>query len=164
MAEQKDDPSFQIKYQEYFEKSSGIMRSIPDGAITANAWYNDNAAYHPVHCRIGEDKRGQNAHAWCGKSNGDFITVDLLQSYTVTGIATQGRGDAEQWVTEYRIETSENGFDWHDHGRYKGNIDQTTICTRKLPKATAASFVRLTILKSKNHPSLRFDVMVYKFK
>eukprot|EP01084_Bolivina_argentea_P238187 400168_1 len=158
MAEQKIDSS--IQSQIYFDKSLGIVTCLPDSAFTANASYSDDAkSYGPMHCRIGKSQI-----AWIAKSAGDYIEIDLCKSYLVTGIATKARENCDQWVTEYSVETSEDGKQWENHGSFRGNHDRTTICTRKLKQSTVASFVRITILKYNQHPSLRLDIMVYSFK
>eukprot|EP01084_Bolivina_argentea_P238186 400166_1 len=158
MAEQKIDPS--IQSQIYFDKSVGIITSLQDSALTANATYSDDAkSYGPIHCRIGQSKI-----AWIAKAAGDHIEIDLCKSCLVTGIATKAREGSDQWVTQYRVETSEDGTQWTDRGLFRGNHDRNTICTRKLKQSTVASFVRITILKYHGHPSLRLDILVYNFK
>ena len=147
--------------QQLFDLSKGIVLQLPDLAFKASASCDEN--HSPENCRIGAPHRSKKSWAWCAKSNGDHIIVDLTASYLVTGVATQGRGDyAAQYVTQYKLETSENGIDWIDHGRFVGNFDQVTICKRKLKKPICASFVKFTILQSNLHTSMRLDVLVYK--
>ena len=142
-----------------FDRSVGIVTGLPDLAFTGNC-HDEN--HGPENCRIGAAHRPKKSHAWCVKSLGDTITIDLTSSYIVTGVATQGRGDAAQWITEYSVATSENGIDWTDQGRYIGNFDQNTICKRKFKNPVSASFVKVTPIKSYSHPSMRLDILVYK--
>lgn len=147
-----------IKYQEYFDRSRGIIQSLSDSSLTVNAVYDNKPdLYGAKHARIGS------SISWIATKIGDNITIDLEKSYVVTGISTQGRANTKQWITEYRVETSQNGLDWIDQGRFRGNNDFTTVCTRKLSKPAVASFVRVTILKYNGHPSLRLDVSVFNF-
>mmetsp|Transcript_59854 Transcript_59854/g.95164 ORF Transcript_59854/g.95164 Transcript_59854/m.95164 type:complete len:156 (+) Transcript_59854:17-484(+) len=143
-----------------FDESVGIVTGLPDLAFTASNSHDVN--YGPENCRIGAPKRASKSHSWSAKAVGDSITVDLTSSFIVTGVATQGRGDAAQWITEYAVATSENGVDWVDHGRFVGNFDQNTVCKRKLKHPVAASFVKITTLKHQAHPSMRLDILVYK--
>ena len=143
-----------------FDKSVGIVMGLPDLAFTASNSYNDD--HGPENCRIGGAHRPKKSHAWCAKSVGDSITIDLTSSYIVTGVVTQGRGECNQHITEYSVATSENGLEWVDHGRFKGNFDNKTICKRKLKHPISASFVKFTALKYVEHPSLRLDILVYK--
>merc|ERR550534_2142075 len=116
-----------------FGKSTGIVLQLPDGAFSASDSHND--LHGPQNCRVGGAKKPGNSHAWCAKIGAEqAITVDLTSSYLVTGVVTQGRAESPQWVTQYLVETSENGFDWTSHGRYVGNFDQHTICKRRLSK------------------------------
>ena len=54
-----------------------------------------------------EDK-GSNEDTW------PWIQVSFEQLTNVAGIATQGQGDGmmNEWVTEYRVQTSVDGNDW----------------------------------------------------
>lgn len=146
-----------------FDLSAGIISKLPDRAITSSDSHtNQNGVvYGPENCRIGGAKHPKKAHSWCGQVGGaNEITIDLLSSHIVTGVVTQGRGDSAQWVTQYSVQTSENGIDWMDHGRFIGNFDQNTQCKRKLRQAASASFVRFKVLQYHSHPSMRLDVLV----
>merc|ERR1719466_254291 len=143
-----------------FYRSSGIVMSLPDGALTSSE---DNSVdYAIIYGRIGAEKVSGKAHAWCGKPDGEKIaTVDLTSSYLVTGVATQGRGDAAaQWVTAYSVRTSENGYDWVYQGKFVGNFDPDTICQVRFEKPVIARFVEFTVLEAHGFPCMRFDVLV----
>jgi len=49
--------------------------------------------------------------AWSAKRNNhnQFIQVDLLRSMKITGVATQGRAEAAQWVTAFYFLYSSDG-------------------------------------------------------
>ena len=49
--------------------------------------------------------------AWSAKRNNriQWIQVDLSRSMKVTGIATQGRAEAAEWVTAYYVLYSSDG-------------------------------------------------------
>jgi len=141
-----------------FYSSDGVVTKLPDGSFTAS---DTTSGYPPIYARIGGEIKGK-PQAWAGIIGGDNeFTVDLTTSALVTGVATQGRGDDNQWVTSYAVETSENGYDWVSQGHFKGNFDTQTICRRRFGKPTIASFVKFTVLKYSSHPSMRLDVLVY---
>ena len=83
---------------------------IRDAQITASSEYNENhaAAQGKLNFKAGGGKTG----AWtAGSKNAyyEWLRVDLGRYRTVTGIATQGRNDAYQWVTSYILQYSEDG-------------------------------------------------------
>lgn len=143
-------------YQNIFEKSVGIINSLPDGALTASDSYSQD--FYPIQCRIGQ--KG----CWAGKQVvGDTLIIDLLSTYMVTGFGTQGdRGT--QWATEYKVETSLNGKIWKNIGEFIGNFDATTFVKRGFSVPVRASFLRITPTKSVKHACLSIDIYVYNPK
>ena len=84
--------------------------NITDTQITASSEYRttgDNLyAYRGrLHLKTARDKKG----AWAAGQldENQWLQVDL-RSYNakVTGVATQGRQDARQWVTKYKLQFS----------------------------------------------------------
>jgi len=143
-----------------FHDSVGIVETIPDEAITCPFIANEHNGCEYV--RIGRERVSGKSHGWCGKNGEDNkITVDMTTSYIVTGVATQGRGDLDAWVTSYSIETSEDGNYWQKHGSFEGNFDRDTICESRLDLPVLARLVRLSDMEYVNHVCMRLDVLVY---
>jgi len=143
-----------------FHDSVGIVESIPDKAITCPVIASANHGCE--YARIGRGKVDGKSHGWCGKNGeNNEIIVDMTTSYMVTGVATKGRGDANQWVTSYSIETSEDGHHWQKHGRFEGNFDQDTICESRLDLPVLARLVRLSDMAYVSNACMRLDVLVY---
>jgi len=143
-----------------YSSSSGIVMTLPDGAFSATSRADHNHA--AMYARIGAPRVHGKSHAWCGTNKRDeAITVDLTTSHLVTGVATQGRGDSDQWVTRYSVETSKNGEIWENQGIFLGNFDRNTVCRRRFKKPVLASFVRFKVLNFHMHMSMRLDVLVY---
>ena len=94
----------------------------------------------------------------------DHLTVDLETSHIVTGIEIAGRGDADQMITKYSVQTSENGISWVDQGTYLGPHHHLIAVKRKLKRAVVATFIRIIPLEFNNHPSMRVDILVYDGK
>jgi len=86
----------------------------------------------------------------------------MKTSHIVTGVATQGRADAVQYVTRYSVEVSESGTKWESFGNFVGNFDNLSVTRVRFKKPVLARFVKFTVLKHHSHPSMRVDVLVYK--
>jgi len=145
-----------------FQDSKGIVDTLPDAAFTCPVVVDPVGVHHCKYARIDRDKVSGKAHGWCGKvGENNEIIVDLTTSVLVSGVATKGRGDVDQWVTSYAIETSEDGLYWEKHGRYKGNFDRTTTCESRLKLPVLARLVKFTAMEYHQHPCMRLDVLVY---
>ena len=87
-------------------------RLIKDAQITASSEWDSNHA--AIQARLNFKAGGGKQGAWSARSNdaNQWIQV-ALGSYTkVTGIATQGRNGANQWVTKYQLQYSEDGVNF----------------------------------------------------
>ena len=80
---------------------------IRDSQITTSSRCN-TATMGRLNFKAGGGKKG----AWVPNSfivYNQWLQVDLDRYTVVTGIATQGRNDANQWVTSYMLQYSEDG-------------------------------------------------------
>ena len=64
------------------------------------------------------------SYSWVSKqlNNQQYVQVDLLTVTKVTGLATQGRANINQWVTSYKFLCSKNAQTWttyQEHGQDK---------------------------------------------
>jgi hypothetical protein len=64
-----------------------------------------NINYAPWNGRIQEINHGSVRGAWIARvsNQNQWIQIDLESNTRVKGIATQGRYDANQWVTKYKL-------------------------------------------------------------
>ena len=88
--------------------------AILDRQITASSqWGDDHASFQGrLHFQATANKVG----SWSAASNdpSQWLQVDLGSQYTkVTRVATQGRDDAPQWVTKYKLQFSDDGVTFH---------------------------------------------------
>ncbi|KAL9974952.1 hypothetical protein ACROYT_G012064 [Oculina patagonica] len=83
--------------------------AILDSQITASSEHNSNHAAHQARLRFRGG--GGKAGGWAAlyNDNNQWLQVDLQQTTRVTRIATQSRYDGIQWVTEYKLQYSEDG-------------------------------------------------------
>ena len=164
MATTASDFETALRHQRMFAASHGIILSLPDSAITATRSYNAN--HGPQYVKLGAEKVSSASHAWCCISPlaNDYLTIDLDTSHVVTGIEIAGRGtdNTNQIITKFNVKTSENGIHWEDQGVFLGPHEESTPVKRKLRRAVVASFVRITPLEFKVHPSMRVDILVYE--
>ena len=144
-----------LAIRELFARSSGIVSSLPPAAIATSDVHDDHPHHAKTNLPLGHSS------AWCARNGGaNEVTIDLVEPRLVTGIALQGRAEANQFATCVELQTSTNGTTWTREGRYVGCFDSTTVVKRALPAARLVSFVKLKIVEFHGHPSLRMDVLV----
>ena len=106
---------------------------IKNNQITASSVWN---RYHAAWlARIHRARRGKYIGSWSSRHNNhnQWLQVDFRRYMKVTGIATQGRQDADQWVTAYRIYYSSAGvyfssvkYWWNSYVKVRKRV----LCTR----------------------------------
>lgn len=84
-------------------------RAIPDAQISASSQWDVNHA--AIQGRLNFLAGGGKQGAWSAKYNdqNQWLQADLGSSKKVTHLATQGRNAADQWVTSYKVEYSNDG-------------------------------------------------------
>ena len=87
-------------------------RLIKDAQITASSEWDSNHA--AIQARLNFKAGGGKQGAWSARSNDvkQWIQVALGIGTKLTGIATQGRNGADQWVTKYQLQYSEDGVNF----------------------------------------------------
>lgn len=99
---------------------------------------------------------------WVAGTNdvSQWIQVDYDYPSHVTGVITQGRDDAAQWVTSYKIQYRTTSTDaWVTlPDTYTGNSDQQTKVYNALPADIVAVSVRLLPMTWHSHISMRWDL------
>ena len=87
--------------------------NITDGQLSASSEWDWN---HGARCgRLNVQKQGGLRGAWSSRRNdgNQWLQVDLFdEDAQVTGIATQGRADWNQWVTKYRLQYAVDGVNF----------------------------------------------------
>ena len=87
--------------------------AIPDAQITASSEHTHNhaahlARLHFTHVLLGD---GWSAHR---NDENQWLQIDLgSQNSRVTRVATQGRSDSSEWVTQYKLQYSKDGVTFH---------------------------------------------------
>ena len=86
---------------------------ISDAQISAySEWDNNHGAER---ARLNGRRINLKTGAWSSRYSilGQWLQVDLEKYTTVTGLATQGRSDYDQWVTKYRMQYSDDGVSFY---------------------------------------------------
>ena len=106
--------------------------SITDGQLSSSSQLDD--AHTAMQGRLNSNATGGSGGSWSAGNNNSsqWLQIDLLdQGNNVTRVATQGRHDASQWVTKYRLQYSEDGKIFHSY---------------REPGDTAGKVIRLCLL------------------
>ncbi|XP_032371956.1 contactin-associated protein-like 5 [Etheostoma spectabile] len=81
-----------------------------------------------------------------------WLQVDLREQMEVTAVATQGRYDSWDWVSNYLLLYSDTGRAWKQYrhedgvGRFVGNVNSEAVVQNKLSHAVRTRFLRLVPL------------------
>jgi len=92
--------------------------------------------------------------------------VDLGVAAEVTGVMTQGREGADEWVTAFSISYSRDANEWETardvYGSpkiFKGNVNAFSPHHSYLEHPVTTRFVRLHVVAWHRHPSLRLEII-----
>ena len=83
--------------------------AITDAQISASSQWSNN--YAASRARLHMRRIGYQGGSWIARKNdlNQWLQIDLGGYTTLTRVATQGRGDYDQWVTKYRLQYSDDG-------------------------------------------------------
>ena len=106
---------------------------IQDSAMIASTIHNSPLAAHGG--RLNLAARSGKSGAWCAKTsnNKEWLQIDLGNPTTVTKVATQGRQNADQWLTSYSISYSLTGSYWVQY-TVRGKIKVITLYSLHRPQ------------------------------
>lgn len=105
--------------------------AIPDGQISASSQWDGNHA--AIQGRLHFTASGSKQGGWSSRTNdvNQWLQVDLGDMYTrVTGLATQGRNNADQWVTKYKLQYSNDGVNfqyYREGGQFADKVKYAKI-------------------------------------
>lgn len=112
------------------ESSLGMETgAISDGHITASSYWGQ---YHePYLARLHLQEAWSQFHgSWAAGSNdiNQWLQIDLSIEHNITRVATQGRQDANQWVTKYNMHYSANGVTFQYYTDQYG-LTKVALCS-----------------------------------
>ena len=96
-------------------------------------------------------------------SNGtDWVRMDLGETKKVVGVMTRGRGGANQWVTGYRVEHSNDDTTYSDvdgGATFSGNTDRMGIVTNLFNTSVSARYIKIYIMSHVSWSAMRVAVV-----
>ncbi|XP_071483328.1 uncharacterized protein [Diadema antillarum] len=113
-------------------------------------------------------QEGEYPGAWLPEFNdhNQWIGVDLRHKHRVAGIITQGREDADQWVTSFTVSYRNNNDEWTfvgdckgDEKIFTGNYDRSTPIVNAFAVALTASSLRIHPKTWMRNIALRFELL-----
>ena len=113
------------------------------------------SGYYPVNGKL------NSSTAWCPSSDDKdkhpWIQVNLKEEKFMTSVTLQGRKDANQYVTKFRVLYSKDGKIFEHLEEFMGltNVTQTQKYWFNIPVFCKA--IKLQVLEYSGHPSLRFE-------
>ena len=94
-------------------------------------------------------------------TQGHSITLNYAVPVYITGIVTQGRQNAAQWVTQANVEVSLDNTNWTTiFTNANLNTDQTTLVNTLFPTVQYAKYVRVTPTNWIGHPTMRLGLLI----
>jgi hypothetical protein len=100
---------------------------------------------------------------WCATGNvdGNWIQLDNGKIGSISGVITQGRKDADQWVTSYKVKYKDESGSWWDIDgkKFPGNTDRNSKVTTTFSKPVRARYIRIYPQTWHKHISMRADLI-----
>ena len=99
---------------------------------------------------------------WCAQANhvGEWIQLDNGKIGSISGVITQGRKDAGQWVKSFKVKYKDESGSWWDvDGKtFPGNVDKSSKVTTTFSKPVRARYIRIYPQTWHGHISMRVDM------
>ncbi|CAH3154073.1 unnamed protein product [Pocillopora meandrina] len=142
--------------------------AIFDSQITASSVKNDNLAARNARLHFKGSENPIRRAGWVAgvKNIKQWLQVDLEQTTRVIGIATQGRRDWDQWVTEYKLQYGDDGLFFRVYKRngdisdtvFPGNKDRDTVVYHDLNPLIYVRYVRVLPMEWKWVIAMRIEL------
>ena len=101
--------------------------AITDAQITASSQWDANHA--AIQARLHFKKVTGKAGSWSARKNdlNQWLQVDLGGFTTITRVATQGRNGVDQWVTQYRLQYSDDGVTFQFYKKTRSRSPKVSL-------------------------------------
>ncbi|KAL4230751.1 hypothetical protein ACF0H5_011126 [Mactra antiquata] len=143
---------------------SGTMK-VADTALNASSVLDNR--HIPVRSRLNMPSNGAYGGAWIPRFSDthQFIQVDLGFMVQITGVATQGAFDSQDWVKTYQLSYSSTGNQWVSYYElgskpkvFTGNFENKQARKYYLLVPFIARYVRLWPLTWNNRIAVRWEL------
>uniref|UniRef100_A0A1A7WTU4 Retinoschisis (X-linked, juvenile) 1 n=1 Tax=Iconisemion striatum TaxID=60296 RepID=A0A1A7WTU4_9TELE len=108
--------------------------------------------------------------AWLSKfqDNSQWLQVDLKEVMVVSGILTQGRCDADEWITKYSVQyRTDDKLNWiyykdqtGNNRVFYGNSDRSSSVQNLLRPPIVARYIRILPLGWHTRIALRLELLI----
>ena len=103
--------------------------------------------------------------AWSAyvSNTSQWVQVSSTKNEVWVAVITQGRPNADQWVTEYRVSYTLDGTSWTyvDNSKlFTGNSNRNTQVRQFFSRGIYARAIRIHPTKWKNWVSMRFEALI----
>ncbi|XP_027055765.1 EGF-like repeat and discoidin I-like domain-containing protein 3 [Pocillopora damicornis] len=139
---------------------------ISEKQISASSEYSSQLV--ASQSRLNIQPRAGKLGSWAAATNNvhQWLQVDLGVYSIVTRVATQGRHDAQQWVTKYKLMYGHHPSRFFFHRlfgnfffqEFIGNINKDTVVLHDLSPPITARYVRFLPLEWISHISMRVEL------
>lgn len=102
--------SFKVLHQDCAQPLGMENGKIKDDQITASTYFKN---YEPYEGRLNA-KGGRGWHAMYTR-NIEYLQIDFRIEVNITAVATQGQSTEALYVTEYKLNTSDDGKTWNEY-------------------------------------------------
>ncbi|CAE7780121.1 xlrs1, partial [Symbiodinium pilosum] len=145
-------------YGKSCQACSRTLLDVPEGQRSYNSVWGNNKK------GTGHARSGLNSpQAWSAgsRSSNSWMTIDLQAKYFVAGVVTRGRANANQWVTSFVVQYSNNNRNFFNApGGHGGNHDRNTQQQVMFLRPVSARYIRIVVKHWYSHPSMRAAVLV----
>ncbi|KAL9972183.1 hypothetical protein ACROYT_G018440 [Oculina patagonica] len=162
LASSSDYSFFQLNCLESLGVSTST--SIPDADMTASSQMDSTAVPSAGRLNAQPEITSQGVTTliggWAALTNdqNQYLQIKFDQIFQVSGVATQGRQDAAQWVKTYKLEYSTDGSSWTYYpDTLTGNTDQNTEVRNEV-SVFEAMYLRFRPQEWNGHISMRVEV------
>ncbi|XP_046862238.1 lactadherin-like [Xenia sp. Carnegie-2017] len=135
---------------------------IPDSAITASSEY--ASAYLAPFARLRNTKSLKCSWAPTGSNRmNSWHQVNFGKNTIITGVATQGSCQSNEWAKTYSISYSNDGKNWSSYKEngsikiFQGNSDTTTVVKHSFSSPIISRFVRFVPKTYQGYPTMRIE-------
>eukprot|EP01132_Coremiostelium_polycephalum_P003698 gene3698-4607_t len=151
--------------QPNYESEANTVRALQSGTLTIRTSTDYNADHDGTHALLNFTKpypQSTQSEAWCASilDTNQYILLGGDVPKTFVCLATQGRGDTDQWVSSYRVSYTLDNLVWYEYENGKvfpGNFDKNTPVTLFFDPPIVARSVSIRPNTWHNHISMRLE-------
>uniref|UniRef100_A0A8D0ASZ0 Retinoschisin 1 n=1 Tax=Sander lucioperca TaxID=283035 RepID=A0A8D0ASZ0_SANLU len=160
-------PSTECPYHRALGFESGSVTSEQISCSNQDQYMGWYSSWMPSNARLNNQGFGC---AWLSKFNDphQWIQIDLMEVGVVSGILTQGRCDADEWITKYSIQyRTVETLNWiyykdqtGNNRVFYGNSDRTSTVQNLLRPPIVARYIRLLPLGWHTRIAIRMELLM----